>query len=150
MSLIPDFVKGMGRTLKHAVGTTFGPESITVNYPEQEKPRPRRFRGRHILNRYDNGLERCIGCSLCAAACLLQSEVQIRPGSPAESESGAEPASLAGSASLTESGFPARAELPPQFEESRPVPLGGRDFAGPGPLGRGPSPSTGRCSTRWG
>ena len=28
-----------------------------------------RFRGRHILNRYENGLERCIGCSLCAAAC---------------------------------------------------------------------------------
>ncbi|MFM8426372.1 MAG: NADH-quinone oxidoreductase subunit NuoI, partial [Chloroflexota bacterium] len=28
-----------------------------------------RFRGRHVLKRYDNGLEKCIGCSLCAAAC---------------------------------------------------------------------------------
>ena len=69
MSLIPNFVKGMARTLKHAAGTTAGREGITVQYPEQEKPRPRRFRGRHILNRYENGLERCIGCSLCAAAC---------------------------------------------------------------------------------
>ena len=69
MSLVPSFVKGMARTLKHAMGTTVGNEGITVQYPEQEKPRPRRFRGRHILNRYENGLERCIGCSLCAAAC---------------------------------------------------------------------------------
>jgi NADH-quinone oxidoreductase subunit I len=28
-----------------------------------------RFKGRHFLQRYDNGLERCIGCSLCSAAC---------------------------------------------------------------------------------
>jgi NADH-quinone oxidoreductase subunit I len=28
-----------------------------------------RFKGRHVLKRYDNGLEKCIGCSLCAAAC---------------------------------------------------------------------------------
>jgi len=28
-----------------------------------------RFKGRHVLQRYDNGLERCIGCALCAAAC---------------------------------------------------------------------------------
>jgi NADH-quinone oxidoreductase subunit I len=69
MSIIPNFVKGMARTLKHAVGTTVAGEGITVQYPEHEKPRPRRFRGRHVLNRYENGLERCIGCSLCAAAC---------------------------------------------------------------------------------
>lgn len=28
-----------------------------------------RYRGRHELKRYDNGLEKCIGCALCAAAC---------------------------------------------------------------------------------
>jgi NADH-quinone oxidoreductase subunit I len=28
-----------------------------------------RFRGRHRLHRHENGLEKCIGCSLCAAAC---------------------------------------------------------------------------------
>jgi len=42
---------------------------ITVQYPEQKRPVRTRFRGRHVLKRYDNGLEKCIGCSLCAAAC---------------------------------------------------------------------------------
>ena len=42
---------------------------VTVQYPEQKKPVKPRFRGRHVLNRYENGLEKCIGCSLCAAAC---------------------------------------------------------------------------------
>jgi len=41
----------------------------TVEYPEERKPMHRRFRGRHHLQRYENGLERCIGCALCAAAC---------------------------------------------------------------------------------
>jgi NADH-quinone oxidoreductase subunit I len=42
---------------------------LTVQYPEEQKPVFPRHRGRHILHRYDNGLERCIGCELCAAAC---------------------------------------------------------------------------------
>jgi NADH-quinone oxidoreductase subunit I len=42
---------------------------VTVQYPEVKKPVKPRFRGRHVLKRYDNGLEKCIGCSLCAAAC---------------------------------------------------------------------------------
>ncbi len=42
---------------------------ITVQWPEEQKPAPPRHRGRHVLHRYDNGLEKCIGCELCAAAC---------------------------------------------------------------------------------
>jgi len=42
---------------------------ITVQYPEEKRPVSKRYRGRHVLRRYENGLERCIGCSLCAAAC---------------------------------------------------------------------------------
>ena len=42
---------------------------VTVQYPEQKRTVSQRFRGRHVLQRYDNGLEKCIGCSLCAAAC---------------------------------------------------------------------------------
>lgn len=38
----------------------------TAQYPKIER---RRFKGRHQLERYENGLERCIACSLCAAAC---------------------------------------------------------------------------------
>lgn len=42
---------------------------VTIQYPEIKKPVHKRFRGRHVLKRYDNGMEKCIGCSLCAAAC---------------------------------------------------------------------------------
>ena len=42
---------------------------VTVQYPEVKRPVRPRFKGRHFLRRYDNGLERCIGCSLCSAAC---------------------------------------------------------------------------------
>ncbi len=42
---------------------------ITYQYPEVKRPVRTRFKGRHVLERYENGLERCIGCSLCSAAC---------------------------------------------------------------------------------
>jgi len=42
---------------------------VTYQYPEEKREVRPRFRGRHVLKRYDNGLEKCIGCSLCAAAC---------------------------------------------------------------------------------
>lgn len=42
---------------------------VTYQYPEVKRPVRQRFRGRHELKRYDNGLEKCIGCALCAAAC---------------------------------------------------------------------------------
>jgi NADH-quinone oxidoreductase subunit I len=47
----------------------FAEKPVTVNYPEEKRLVRTRFRGRHVLRRYDNGLERCIGCSLCEAAC---------------------------------------------------------------------------------
>src|SRR4030042_792228 len=42
---------------------------VTYQYPEVKRPVRERFKGRHELRRYDNGLERCIGCMLCEAAC---------------------------------------------------------------------------------
>lgn len=59
-----DILKGMATTLKHM----FQPP-VTVLYPEVKRPVRYRFKGRHELKRYENGLEKCIGCSLCAAAC---------------------------------------------------------------------------------
>jgi NADH-quinone oxidoreductase subunit I len=42
----------------------------TIEYPEQKTPVYPRFRGRHKLQRFeDTGLEKCVGCSLCVAAC---------------------------------------------------------------------------------
>lgn len=44
-------------------------EKVTIMYPEDKRILPPRTRWRHVLTRYDSGLERCIGCSLCAGAC---------------------------------------------------------------------------------
>jgi NADH-quinone oxidoreductase subunit I len=57
-------LKGLFTTLKLAIE-----KPVTVQYPEVKKPVNTRFKGRHTLKRYDNGLEKCIGCALCAAAC---------------------------------------------------------------------------------
>jgi NADH-quinone oxidoreductase subunit I len=46
-----------------------GKKPTTVSFPEEERELPPRFRGRHVLHRYENGLERCVGCYLCAGAC---------------------------------------------------------------------------------
>ena len=59
-----DILKGLGTTLKQA-----GRKPTTISYPEQKRDLPKRFRGRHVLHRYENGLERCVGCFLCAGAC---------------------------------------------------------------------------------
>jgi NADH-quinone oxidoreductase subunit I len=42
---------------------------VTRPYPDQKRPKPTRFHGRHVLNRYEDGLEKCIGCELCAGVC---------------------------------------------------------------------------------
>ena len=59
-----EIAAGMALTLR-----TMLRRPITVQWPEEQRPAPPRHRGRHILHRYDNGLEKCIGCELCAAAC---------------------------------------------------------------------------------
>jgi len=59
-----ELAKGLSVTLKQ-----FFSKPVTVQYPEERPQIAPIFRGRHILRRYDDGLERCIGCALCAAAC---------------------------------------------------------------------------------
>lgn len=62
--MFTEILRGFWTTFKQ----TFE-EPVTIQYPEQKKPVSHRFKGRHELKRYDNGLEKCIGCALCAAAC---------------------------------------------------------------------------------
>ncbi len=59
-----DSLKGMGVTLKN-----FFRKPVTVQYPEQLRKLPDRIRGRHVLHRYENELERCIACMLCSGTC---------------------------------------------------------------------------------
>jgi NADH-quinone oxidoreductase subunit I len=41
----------------------------TQEYPEKPRPTQPRYHGRHQLNRHPDGLEKCVGCELCAWAC---------------------------------------------------------------------------------
>jgi NADH-quinone oxidoreductase subunit I len=64
---VPDFlnsVKGFGVTFRQMFKKV-----DTVQYPEEKRPTAPRFHGRHQLNRWPDGLEKCIGCELCAWAC---------------------------------------------------------------------------------
>jgi NADH-quinone oxidoreductase subunit I len=64
---VPEFlgpVKGFGVTFRQMFRKV-----DTVQYPEEKKATAPRFHGRHQLNRWPDGLEKCIGCELCAWAC---------------------------------------------------------------------------------
>jgi len=63
--------RAMGVTLRY-----FFTRPVTVQYPKERVKLYPRFRGRHELLRYEEGsnlgLERCIGCALCAVYCPTQ------------------------------------------------------------------------------
>jgi NADH-quinone oxidoreductase subunit I len=53
-------------------GVTFSTlfrKTVTTSYPDKPTTLQARFHGRHQLNRWADGLEKCIGCELCAWAC---------------------------------------------------------------------------------
>ena len=43
--------------------------TVTNSYPKVKRPKQPRQHGRHVLNRYEDGMEKCIGCELCAGVC---------------------------------------------------------------------------------
>jgi NADH-quinone oxidoreductase subunit I len=63
-------LRGLKTTMARLVEGT-----VTIEYPEEKTPVYPRFRGRHKLHRFESSdpthpvLEKCVGCSLCAAAC---------------------------------------------------------------------------------
>lgn len=61
---VVQIARGLGQVVRYMFD-----RPVTVQYPEEKRTVRPRFRGRHVLKRYENGLEKCIGCSLCAAAC---------------------------------------------------------------------------------
>jgi NADH-quinone oxidoreductase subunit I len=57
-------VAGFGVTFR-----TMVTKPVTEQYPEEKVPTAPRYHGRHVLNRHADGLEKCVGCELCAWAC---------------------------------------------------------------------------------
>src|SRR5262250_2762111 len=56
--------KGMGITFKEMLNPT-----VTDYYPDEPPKFEARYRGAHVLQRDPNGMEKCVACFLCAAAC---------------------------------------------------------------------------------
>jgi NADH-quinone oxidoreductase subunit I len=61
---LPEIVNGMKVVIRNVFK-----RKDTVSYPEVRRQPYPRYRGRHILDRHPDGLEKCIGCELCAGAC---------------------------------------------------------------------------------
>jgi NADH-quinone oxidoreductase subunit I len=59
-----NILQGMLITLRH-----FFKRKATISYPEKKRTFSPVFRGLHILNRDEEGRERCTACGLCALAC---------------------------------------------------------------------------------
>jgi NADH-quinone oxidoreductase subunit I len=64
MAVIRPLIIGFATTLKYMFK-----KPITVNYPDQKFPVFPKFRGKQVLMRDENGLEKCVACGLCSVAC---------------------------------------------------------------------------------
>ncbi|RUA16888.1 MAG: NADH-quinone oxidoreductase subunit I [Clostridia bacterium] len=72
MSGLKDLVQGaefIAQSMSVTLKTLVTEAPNTVEYPEEPAAIYPRFRGMHELRTYENGMERCIGCALCEAAC---------------------------------------------------------------------------------
>ncbi len=72
--------QGMSVTLREMLNPP-----VTIQYPEVKRTPAPRFRGRHELKRHENGLEKCIGCSLFAAACPADA-IYVEPAEQTDAE----------------------------------------------------------------
>lgn len=74
-----NIAKGMWITLKH-----FFKKKPTIQYPEEKRPFSPVFRGVQVLNRDEEGRERCTACGLCAVACpaeaITMEAAERKPG----------------------------------------------------------------------
>lgn len=64
MALIRPLIVGFATTFKHMFK-----KPITVNYPDEKVPVFPKYRGKQVLMRDENGLEKCVACGLCSVAC---------------------------------------------------------------------------------
>lgn len=64
---IYSYLKGLFIVLKYGFK-----KPVTLRYPEEKRILPSRSRGRHYLTKWEDGLERCVGCELCAIVCPSQ------------------------------------------------------------------------------
>lgn len=73
LSQVIAMLRGLFIVLKYAFK-----RPITIRYPEEKRKLATRFRGRHYLTKWEDGLERCVGCELCAIVCPSQA-IYVKP-----------------------------------------------------------------------
>ena len=56
-------------TTQYSGGRVFRRRPRRAASRDEKVAKPERLHGRHVLNRYEDGMEKCIGCELCAAVC---------------------------------------------------------------------------------
>ncbi len=64
-----NFFKGFVVTFRKLNHASQSGKVVTTSYPEEKRNKPARLHGRHVLNKYEDGMEKCIGCELCASVC---------------------------------------------------------------------------------
>ncbi len=73
---LPEFARGMKTSLKHffknTVLTRKSSDIATIDYPEERRVYPERFRGIHRLTHRDDGSSRCVACMCCSTVCPAQ------------------------------------------------------------------------------
>src|SRR2546422_11254920 len=62
--MIRPLLTGLWTTFRHIFKPT-----IAVNYPYEKVPMFPKYRGKQVLMRDENGLEKCVACGLCSVAC---------------------------------------------------------------------------------
>lgn len=56
-------------TTQYSGGRMFKRNKRKAGTMDEKIDKPERLHGRHVLNRYEDGMEKCIGCELCSAVC---------------------------------------------------------------------------------
>jgi NADH-quinone oxidoreductase subunit I len=80
ISPVKGFAAGFGTTF-----STMFKKVYTQQYPFEVFPTAPRYHGRHVLNRHPDGLEKCVGCELCAWACPADA-IYVEGGDNTEEE----------------------------------------------------------------
>jgi NADH-quinone oxidoreductase subunit I len=80
LSRILSMLRGLFIVLKYAFK-----RPVTIRYPEEKRKLPLISRGRHVLTKWEDGKERCVGCELCAIVCPSQA-IYVKPAENKEGE----------------------------------------------------------------